>query len=92
MKLFYVTIIFDLDTFGNETKVLLKFFETSMEMHFVSLFFLNERNVATSLLMIYLKCTVVHYANLNSSFLNKHYLRTVEYALLFFSISYLWLF
>ena len=47
MKLFYVTIIFDLDTFGNETKALLKFFETSMEMHFVSLFFLNERNIST---------------------------------------------
>ena len=33
-------------------------------------------------------CTVVHYANLNSSFLNKHYLRAVEYAI----SSYLCLF
>ena len=43
-------------------------------MNFVSLFFLNERNIATSLLMIHLKCTVVHYANLNSSSINKAYL------------------
>ena len=33
--------------------------------------------------MIHLKCTAVHYANLNSSFLNKHYLRAVEYAIFF---------
>ena len=29
--------------------------------------------------MIHLKCTVVHYANLNSSSINKLYLRAVEY-------------
>ena len=33
-------------------------------MHFVSLFFLNERNITTPLLMIHLKPTSVHYANL----------------------------
>ena len=37
-------------------------------MHF---FFLSERNIATSLLIIHLKCTVAHYANLNSSSTNK---------------------
>ena len=68
------------------------FFEISMEMHFDSLFFLNERNITASLLMIHLKCTVVHYANLNSSSLNKPYLRVVEYSILFFSIFYLCLF
>ena len=41
---------------------------------FFSLFFLKERNIAMFLLMIHLKCTVVHYANLNSNFLNKPFL------------------
>ena len=66
--------------------------EISTEIHFVSLFFLNERNIATSLLIIHLKCTAVHYANLNSNSINKPYLRSVEYAISFFSISYLCLF
>ena len=52
-----------------------------MEMHFVSLFFLNERTITTSLLMIHLKCTFVHYVNLNSSFINKPYFWAVEYAI-----------
>ena len=60
MKFYRVINNFDLHTFGNETQVLLKFFEICTEMHFVSLFFLNERNITTSLLMIHLKCTVVH--------------------------------
>ena len=93
MKFYYVTNIFDIHTFNNETTTLLKFFEISTEMQFVSLFFLNKRNIAASLLMIHLKCTVVHYANLNSSSINKPYLRTAEYAIsFFFSISYLCLF
>ena len=66
MKLNYVRYISDLHTFDNETTTLLKFFEISTEMQFV-LFLLNERNIKTSLLMIHLKCTVAHYANLNSS-------------------------
>ena len=45
-----------------------------MEMHFVSLFFLKERNITTSLLMIHLKCSIVHYANLNSSSIDKPFL------------------
>ena len=48
--------------------------ESCTEMYFVSLFLLNERNIATSLLMIHLKCIVVHYADLNSSSLNKLFL------------------
>ena len=55
-------------------------------MHFVSLFFLNERNIITSLLMIHLKCTVLHYANLNSDSINKPSLWTAEYAISFFFI------
>ena len=68
------------------------FFEVSTEMHFVSLFFLNVRNIVTSLLIALLKCTVVHYANLNSSSINNSYLWVIEYAISFFFISYLCLF
>ena len=69
-----------------------------MEMHFVSLFFLNERTITTSLLRIHLKCTFVHYVNLNSSFINKPYFRAVEYAIsgffffLFFFFDFLFIF
>ena len=77
MKFYYVTNIFNVRTFDNETTALLKFLQISKEVHFVSLFFLNERNMTTSLLTIciltigHLKCTVVHYANLNSSSINE---------------------
>ena len=55
-------------------------------MRFVSLFFLKERNTTTALLLIHLKRTVIHYANLNSSSINKPYLRAVEYAISFFRV------
>ena len=67
----------------------LKYFKISTEMFFVSSFFQNERNITKSILMIHLKCTVVHYANLNSSSINKTYVWAFEYAISFFSISYL---
>ena len=92
MKVYYVQNVFDLHTFDNETTHLLKSFEISTEMHFISLFSLHEGNITISLLMIHLKCAVVHCANLNSSPLDKHYLRAVEYAISFFSIFYLCLF
>ena len=57
-------------------------------MHFVSLFFLNKRSITTSLLIIHVKCTVAHYANLNSKSINKPYLRAVEKAFSFFSILF----
>ena len=88
------TNIFDLHIFHKET-VLLNFFEICTEMHFVSLFFLNEWNITTTFLMIHLKCTVVHYSSLNSSSINKPFL---DYGplnlsfLLFFLIFYLHLF
>ena len=47
--------------------------EICTEMHFVS-FLLNERNITTSLLMIHLKRTVLHYSNLNSSSINTPFL------------------
>ena len=53
MKFYYVTNIFDIHAFDNETTALLKFFEISTEMDFVYLLFLNERNIANSLLMIH---------------------------------------
>ena len=74
MKFYYVTNIFDLNMFDNETVALFKFFEICTEMHFVPLFSLNERNITTFLLMIPLKCTVENYANLNSSSINKPFL------------------
>ena len=59
-------------------------------MHFVSLFFLNERNITISLFMIHLKFTVAHFANLKSSFINKPYLRAVECAISFFYFDFLY--
>ena len=55
-------------------------------MHFVSLFFLNKRNITTFFVMIHLRHTVVHYSNLNSNSVNKPFfkLRAVEYAISFF--------
>ena len=66
--------MFDLHIFDDETAALSFFLEICTDVQFVSLFFLNERNIATSLLMIHLKCTVVHYANLNSSSKSKPFL------------------
>ena len=94
MKFYCVTHIFDIHIFDNETTAFLKFFEICGEMYFVSLFFLNERNITTSLLMIQLKCTVVHYANLNSSPMNEPFLNygPLNTLLRFFSASHLCLF
>ena len=65
---------FDIDILCHEMLTLFIFFEISTKMHFTSLLFLNQRKITTSLLMIDLKCTVVHYANLNLSFINKPFL------------------
>ena len=84
MNFYYLTNIFAVPSFNNEVTTVFKSLEISTEMHFLSLFFLNERNIATSLFIIQLKCTVVHYANLNSSSVNKLYCtRAVEYAISF---------
>ena len=87
MQFFYVKNIFDLQFSDNETTTLSKSLEICTKMHFVSLFFLNERNI----LVIQLKCTVVHYVDLRSSSIIFK-LRAVEYASSFFSIFYLSLF
>ena len=44
----HVTNFYDLQDFDNETTTLLNFFEICTEMHFVSLVFVNERNITTS--------------------------------------------
>ena len=74
MEFYYITNIFNLRIFHNEMMALLKCFEICMEIHFVTLFFLNERNITTSLLMIHLKDIVVHYANLNVRSISKPFL------------------
>ena len=56
MKFYYVTNFFNLYIFDNETMALSKIFQISTEMHFVFLFFVNERNIATLLWMIHSKC------------------------------------
>ena len=52
-------------------------------MHFVSLFFLTKRNITTSLLMIHLKCTVAHYANLDSHSINYPFINYGPFSMLF---------
>ena len=94
MKFYYATNIFDLHILDNEPTAHLKRFENSVEIHFISLFFLNERDITTLLLMIRLKCDVVHYANRNSSPINKPYLRAIEYAIEFtgyFVVLFFWI-
>ena len=60
------------------------FFLKFTQIHILFLyFFQNERNITTFLLMIHLKCTVVHYANLNSSSKNKPFLNYGSLNMLF---------
>ena len=89
-----VSNIFDPHICDNERAALLNFFEISNGYAFCFfIFFQNERNITTSLLMTHLKCTVVHYAKLNSSSKNKPILNYgcwicyfVFFAFLFMSI------
>ena len=88
MKFDNVTNVFDLQIFDNETAALLKFFEICTEMHSVSSFFLSESNIKTSLLMTHLKCTVVHYADLNLSSIYKPLL---NYCFVFFDSLFMFI-
>ena len=83
-KFYYVTNIFDLHIFDKETVAVLNFLEICIKKHFVSSFFLNEKSIKTSLLMIHLKYTVVHYSNLNSSSISKPFLNYGPLNMLFF--------
>ena len=81
---YHVTNIFDLLICDNETMaLLLNFFEICTEMHFVSLFFSKWKKHYNLLLVVRLKCTVVHYANLNSSSKNKAFLNYGSLNMLF---------
>ena len=85
MKFYYVAIVLQ---WNNGS------FKLFWNLHgnaFPSFIFLNKRNIATSLLMIHLKCTVVHYANLNSSSINKPYLRR-HWICYFFFFNFLFMF
>ena len=82
-KFYYVTNIFDLHIFNKETAALLNFFENCTDIHFVSLFFLNERNITTSLLMIHLEYTVLQHSDLKSSSINKPFLNYEPLNMLF---------
>ena len=83
-KFYYVTNISDLHISDKETVALLNFLEICIKKHFVSSFFLNEKSITTSLLMIHLKYTVVHYSNLNSSSISKPFLNYGPLNMLFF--------
>ena len=85
VNFYYVTNIFDLHIFDNETTAFLFFFL----IHFVSLVFLNERNITTSPSMIHSKFTVVHYAHLNSSSKNKSFLNYGPLNMLFCFLRFL---
>ena len=86
MKFYYITNIFDLQIFDNETAVLLFYF----------LFFWNLHGNAFCFFIISkwkkyynlpfddtFKCTVLHYANLNSSSINKPFLNYGPLSMLF---------
>ena len=55
-------------------------------------FFQNARNISTSLLIIHLKCTIAHYANLNSSSKNKPFLNYGLLNMLFRFFHFLFMF
>ena len=74
MTFYYITNIFYQQMFDYEKRLFLKVSEICMEMHFVSLFSLNEKSITTSLLTIHSKCTVVHYGNLNWSSIKEPFL------------------
>ena len=73
-EVFYNVInVFNLHIFEKGTAAIYSFSGICTEIRFVSLFLLNERNITTSLLVTHLKCTIVRYANLNLSSINKSF-------------------
>ena len=86
MKFYYVAIVLQ---WNNGS---FKLFWNLHGNEFPSFIFLNKRNIATSLLMIHLKCTVVHYANLNSSFINNSFLNYGPLNMLFYFFQVLFYF
>ena len=72
-KFYYITNNFDLHIFDEDGGGPFKFL-WNLHKNALSLFFLNEINITTSLSMMHLKCTVVYYSYLNSSSMNKLFL------------------
>ena len=68
------SIIFDLDVILTCGFFLKSHFLNLHGTAFLFFIFLNERSIETSFLMTQLKCTVVHYPNLNSGSVNKPFL------------------
>ena len=54
-----------------------------MEVHFVSLFFLNEVNITSSVFTMHSKWTIVYYASLNSRSICKTFLNYLPLNILF---------
>ena len=79
--------IFDLHILENETAALFFFF--NLHGYAFWLFFRNERKMTASLLMIHLKCTLVHYTNLNWSSENKLFLNYGSLNMLFCFFQFL---
>ena len=80
---YYITNIFELQICDNETARLFIFLKFARICTLFLDFFHNERNITASLLVIHLKCTVAHYANLNSSSKNKPFLNYGSLNMLF---------
>ena len=89
LNFYYVTNVFDLHIFDKEMEALLNFFEICTEVHFVSLLFLNERNITTFRFMIHLKCTAAHYSVLNSSSIIKSFLNYGPLNIIFLFFQFL---
>ena len=90
--------IFYLHIFDNETAAFLIFLEICMEICILFLYFFRKKEALQPLFWWYiwnhLYHNVVHYANRNSSSINKLFFKLwiIEYVILFFSIYYLCLF
>ena len=78
---YYITNIFDIHIFDNETAAFFFFFLKFARI--CTLIFLNEKAIITFLLMMHLKCNGVHYVNLNASSKNKPFLNYWSLNMLF---------
>ena len=81
IKFYYMANVFDLQIFDNETTALLilKFAWKSVLLFYLLLFFLNDRNIVTSLSTIHFKCwsipkTVWHFQK-KKTFLQSNFLK-----------------
>ena len=80
MKFYYVTNFFDLHSFDGPFKSFWNFHQNAF-----CFFIFSKCKKHYNLTYNSTTWIVVHYANINSSSINKPYLRAVEYAISFFS-------